>query len=723
MQPAWDCNGLHGSEALSALKVKEGFLVGEHAFTNALIGQSSPYLLAHAHNPVEWNPWCPEAFEMAATLDRPVFLSIGYAACHWCHVMERESFMDMGTAGILNSLFVCVKVDREERPDIDGVYMSAVTALTGRGGWPLSVFLLPDGTPFYGGTYFPPEEKAARYGMPGFRTVLKRVAEAYRHRRSDLVSSGRELCERINRHQEVRAAGPTLDNGLIDLAVKEMKRSHDPVYGGFGGAPKFPQPMVLEFLLRHHHVTGSAESLAMVERTLDGMARGGVCDQVGGGFHRYSTDERWLVPHFEKMLYDNALLAGAYTEAFQVTGRPRYGQVALDTLEWLLRDMQHPSGGFFSTLDADSETSPRGRMEEGAYYTWSPDTLGEVLGSDADMFRGLFGVSGSGNFEGRNILYMPVPLEEAASGYGMSPEDVRSFVSNCRTRLLANRNERPKPMRDEKMITSWNGMAIRAFAAAEAVFPGKGFIDAATRSAEFVLTHLRRGDGRLLRSWKDGDAPGTGFLEDYALFAEGLLALYRADGSFRWLRETVRLVDEMLGLFLDESTMTLFDTGRDQEQLFTRPRDPYDNATPSGTSAAQGVLLSLSVTTGKDRYRKLAERVLSQHTAPMGRMPLGFGRMLCAALFSLSPPMRAVLLGVPGETGFEALLQTLQQPFLPHSVIVRTAPGDEGVSELAPLMGNREMVDGKATAFVCTGCECALPVNDPESLGKLLKKG
>jgi len=644
-------------------------------------------------------------------------------ACHWCHVMERESFMDVDTAGILNSLFVCVKVDREERPDLDGVYMTAVSALTGRGGWPLSVFLLPDGTPFYGGTYFPPEEKASRYGMPGFCTVLGRVAEAYRHRKTDLVASGRDLCDSIERHSGIRAALRPPDDDLIGSAFSEMKRSHDPRHGGFGGAPKFPQPMVLEFLLRHHHVTGNGESLEMVERTLDGMARGGVCDQLGGGFHRYSTDDHWLVPHFEKMLYDNALLAGIFTEAFQVTGRPLFRRVAQESLDWLLRDMQHSSGGFFSTLDADSEASPRGRMEEGAFYTWSLEAINEVLGPDSAMFCSLYGVTKAGNFEGSNILHQPVPLEEAAFEYGVSREELHRFDSRCRRRLLVQRKSRPEPMRDGKIITSWNGMAIKAFAGAASVFGREDFREAAARSAGFLLTHLRRSDGRLLRSWKDGDASNTGFLEDHALLAEGLLALYRADGDFRWLREAVVLADEMLALFMDDSTMTLFDTAADQEKLYTRPRDPFDNATPSGTSSAVGVLLTLSAVTGNDRYRTVAERVLAQHTGMIRRMPLGFGRMLCAALFNLSPVLEAVLLGVPGEPGFEALQKTLLKPFLPHSVIVRTRPGDGGGSDLTPLLENKEMVEGRATAFVCEGSECSLPVTDPDSLGKLLKRG
>lgn len=631
--------------------------------------------------------------------------------------------MDTDTAEIMNSLFVCVKVDREERPDLDGVYMAAVSALTGRGGWPLSVFLLPDGTPFYGGTYFPPGEKAARYGMPGFGTVLKTVAEAFHSRRSGLVSSGKDLCESIERHEGSRAAFRPPDNDLIDAALSDLKRSHDARHGGFGSAPKFPQPMVLEFLLRHHHVTGRADSLAMVERTLDGMARGGVYDQLGGGFHRYSTDDLWLVPHFEKMLYDNALLAGVFTEAFQVTGRPLFGRVARETLDWLLRDMQHSSGGFFSTLDADSEASSGGRMEEGAFYTWSSKVVREVLGPDAAMFCKLFGVTDGGNFEGRNILHLPISLEEAAVEYGDSPDGLYAFVSRCRTRLLALRKSRPKPMRDEKIITSWNGMAVRAFAGAARVFGRDDYQEAATRSAGFLLTNLRRGDGRLLRSWKDGDAPNAGFLEDYALLAEGLLALYRADGDFRWLREAVTIAEEMLGLFMDDSTLTLFDTATDQEKLFTRPRDPFDNATPSGTSAAVGLLLTLSLITGNERYRTVAEHILAQHTGMLRRMPLGFGRMLCAALFTLSPACQTVIAGVPGEAGFEALLHTLQIPFLPHSVLVRSGPGEGGAATLTPLMENRVMVDGRATAFVCTDHECLLPVTDPESLEKLLTRG
>lgn len=702
---------------------KEASLPEEHAFTNALIDQSSPYLLNHAHNPVDWHPWGPEALEKARSLDRPIFLSIGYMACHWCHVMERESFMDMDTAELMNSLFVCVKVDREERPDLDGVYMAAVSALTGRGGWPLSVFLLPDGTPFYGGTYFPPEEKAARYGMPGFGTILKKVAEAFRSRRGDLVSFGKGICDSIELHKGSNAALRPPDKGLMEAAVSELRKNHDSRHGGFGSAPKFPQPMVLEFLLRHHHVTGNAESLSIVERTLDRMARGGVCDQLGGGFHRYSTDDQWLVPHFEKMLYDNALLAGVFTEAFQVTGRPLFGRVAVETLDWLLRDMQHPSGGFFSTFDADSVTASGERTEEGAFYTWSAKVVREILGPDAPVFSGLFGVTDGGSFEGRSILHMPISLEEAAAEHGASPDDLEALVSRCRTRLLAVRASRPKPQRDEKIITSWNGMAVRAFAGAAIVFERDDYRKAAARNAEFLLANLRRGDGRLLRSWKDGDSPNTGFLEDYALFADGLLALYRADGDFRWLREAVILVDDMLGLFMDDSSQTFFDTANDQERLFTRPRDPSDNATPSGTSGAVGVLLTLSLITGNESYRTVAQRVLAQHSGMLRRIPLGFGRMLCAALFDLSPVTETVLLGVPGEPGFEALLQTLQKPFLPHSVIVRSGPGESRASELTPLLENKGMLEGRATAFFCEGSECSLPVTDAVSLGRLLRRG
>lgn len=643
-------------------------------------------------------------------------------ACHWCHVMEHESFMDTDVAGILNSRFVCVKVDREERPDLDGVYMTAVTAMTGRGGWPLSVFLLPDGTPFYGGTYYPPENKAAAYGMPGFATILKRVAEAYHNRKPDIVASARSLCEDVKRRAGIRTFIRPLGNDLIDAALSGIRSSHDPSHGGFGGAPKFPQPMVLEFLLRHHHVTGNAESLAIVERTLDGMARGGVCDQLGGGFHRYSTDEQWMVPHFEKMLYDNALLAGVFTEAFQVTGRPLYRRVALETLDWIIRDMQHPSGGFFSTLDADSEAAPGARKEEGAFYTWSRDAISEALGPDASMFCRLYGVTRAGNFEGVNILHQPVPLEEAGFENGLSPEHLRSFLSRCRAALLADRSRRPQPVRDEKIITSWNGIAIRAFASAACVYGRQDYLETAINSAGFLLTHLRRHDGRLLRSWRDGDAPNTGFLEDYALFSEGLLTLYRADGDFRWLREAIDLAEDMLGLFMDDPTMTLFDTAEDQEKLYTRPRDPFDNATPSGTSAALGVLSTLSVITGRDRYRTVSECILMQHNDMLHRMPLGLGRMLCTALFNLSSVMETVLLGVPGEPGFEALLQTIQKPFLPHAVIVRSGPGENGVSDLTPLPQNKGMVDGRATAYICAGSECSLPVTDPESLAKLLRR-
>lgn len=633
--------------------------------------------------------------------------------------MERESFRDPVTAGILNRYFVSIKVDREERPDIDSVYMNAVAAMTGGGGWPLSVFLLPDGTPFYGGTYFPPEGKAAGYRMPGFPTVLRTVAQAFRERRDELVSSGRRLIESLKVPVTRREDPP--GPKFLENAFSRIRESYDPENGGFGSAPKFPQPMILEYLLRRHAGTGNSQALSMLEKTLQGMARGGIRDQLAGGFHRYSTDERWLIPHFEKMLYDNGLLAKVYTRAFQVTGKPCYRVIAEETLDYLLREMRHPGGGFFSTQDADSRLSSGGPREEGAYFVWSPRVIREVLGSDADVFCRVFGVTEEGNYKGRNVLHMARLPEEAAEEAGVSGESVSALVLRGKKRLLAVRESRPRPFRDEKIITAWNGIVLGALSNAACALRRPDYLQAAELAAGFLLDCLRRDDGRLLRSWKDGEGRVPGFLEDHALLADGLLSLYHADGDQRWLNEASALGDSMLDLFRDNASGEFHETGTDHERLIVRPVQASDGGTPSAMSAAAGVFMKLSNLTGKDSYHNAFNVILAGRLDEIGRMPLGFGGMLCRIEDWVSPQMQIVITGSPDTRGHRGLLEEVHRRYLPNAVLVRSGDGFATDHPARDLLAHRGLVEGRAAAFVCRGGECRQPVTEPSELGALLE--
>ncbi len=546
--------------------------------TNRLIYETSPYLRQHAHNPVDWYPWGEEALRRAREEDKPILLSIGYSACHWCHVMERESFENEQIAALMNQHFVNIKVDREERPDLDALYMGAVQAMTQHGGWPLTVFLTPDGVPFYGGTYFPPEP---RHGMPGFPQVLLAVADAYRNRRGDVVAQAarvRKFLEQANRSLPGRQ--DLLQETLLSQATTAALRQLDPRYGGFGGAPKFPQPMTLEFLLRAWKRWSDPQPLHAVELTLEQMARGGIYDQLGGGFHRYSVDARWLVPHFEKMLYDNALLARLYLHAYQATGKVLYRRVAEETLDYVVREMTGPHGGFYSSQDADSEGV------EGKFYLWTPEEVAAVLGErDARAFNALYDVTPQGNFEHRSILHLERPLDEVAAELGMAPAELEAVVAWARPKLYAAREQRVRPGRDEKVITAWNGLMLRAFAEAARVLERPDYRGLAVRNAKFVLGTLWQ-NGRLLRTFKDGQARIPAYLEDYALYSGGLLTLYEATFDPRWFRAARELADQMLALFWEPGDEAFYDTGHDQEQLVARPREVTDNAMPSGNSAA-----------------------------------------------------------------------------------------------------------------------------------------
>ena len=586
--------------------------------TNRLAQETSPYLLQHAENPVDWYPWGEEALERSRAENKPIFLSIGYSACHWCHVMERESFEDPATAEVMNRNFVCIKVDREERPDLDTIYMSAVQQMTGSGGWPMTVFLTPDLKPFFGGTYFPP---TPRYGMPGFVDVLDAVAEAYRERRDDVEKNANEVVDVISREIAPSGAGAELEPALLNDAAASLKQLHDPDDGGFGSAPKFPQAMALDFLLRSWKRTGDPELLGSVENSLLRMAHGGIYDHLGGGFARYSTDARWLVPHFEKMLYDQALLAPLYLRAFQATGNRGYLSGCTRTIDYVLRDLTSPEGGFYSAEDADSEGV------EGLFYTWTYDEVAELLGEDFELFARTFDVTPRGNWEGRNILHVIGDQHSVPAELGISEDEYHARLERARARLFEVRNQRVRPARDEKVLTGWNGLMLAAIAEAAAVLDNRDYLNAAQANADLMLTRLYV-DGRVKRSYRDGRARLDGYLEDYACLAHGLLSLYQADFDVRWYEAATEIVDTMLERFRDPAGGILYSTADDHEKLLFRPKDFDDNAVPAGNSMAAEVLVELALLSGDDRYRRAAEEIIAALGNALSSHPLFFGRLL-----------------------------------------------------------------------------------------------
>jgi uncharacterized protein YyaL (SSP411 family) len=675
---------------------------------NRLADETSPYLLQHAHNPVDWYPWGSEALTRAKAEDKPILLSIGYSACHWCHVMERESFEDPRTASVMNAGFVNIKVDREERPDLDAIYMQAVQAMTGGGGWPMTVFLTPDGTPFYGGTYFPP---ADRPNMPAFTRVLGAIADAWQNRRADVVQSGTQLRQHLQQAMRpTRAQGSALDQSILDAAGQGLAAQHDPDFGGFGSAPKFPQPMALEFLLRFWKRSGDEAARDVVVHTLEQMARGGIYDQLGGGFARYSTDAEWLVPHFEKMLYDNAQLARIYLMAYQATGNAFFQHIVEQVIEYVLRDMTDPSGGFYSTEDADSEG------EEGKFYVWTPAELRELLGEvDARLFGEFYDVKQLGNFEGRaSILHMDDTPLDVASRLGVSEAEVLAALERGRQSLFEARSRRVRPARDEKVLAAWNGMMLRAIAEAARVLNRPDFLEAAVRNAEFLLGSMRSPDGAMHRTWKPGfTARLNGYLEDQANVADGFLAVYEATFDPRWLAAALSLADVILERFGDTENGGFFDTSSQHETLITRPKDIFDNATPSGNAVAADVLLRLALLTDNDQYRQAAQGVLELLREPMARYPLGFARALNALDFFLGRPKEIAVVGTSGASDTEALVEVVFEPFLPNKVVA-------GGGASIPLLAAREQRNGKATAYVCEHYVCQAPTSDPEELRALL---
>ena len=672
---------------------------------NRLIDETSPYLLQHANNPVDWYPWGSEALQRARDEDRPILLSVGYSACHWCHVMERESFEDPDIAALMNESFVCIKVDREERPDIDSIYMSAVQAMSGSGGWPMTVFLTPMGEPFYGGTYFPPED---RHGMPGFRRVLTAIRDTYRDRRGDVIRTKDQLLKRLRAMTAASAGVEPLTADILTLAQSGLAGSFDERHGGIGSEPKFPQPMIYEFLLRQHLRTGDSGALEIVELTLHGMALGGIYDHLGGGFHRYSTDRVWLVPHFEKMLYDNALLAKLYLHAYQVTRKPLYLHTVEATLDYVTREMTSPEAGFYSAQDADSEGV------EGKFFVWHPQEVVEVLGrEDAEVFNRYFGVTEGGNFEGGNILHVREQAPAFAEQNGMDEQELGELLSRAKRRLMEVRERRVHPERDDKVLTGWNGLMLGAFAEASAVLGRADYAATAERNASFLLEHMRP-DGRLLRTYKDGQARLNGYLEDYATLISGLLALHEATFGARWLEEAIGLGHEMVMLFWDEAAGRFYDTGFDHEELIVRPRDYTDNAIPSGSSTAADVLLRLALITGDRDLERRATAAMRSVRELMVKFPGGAGHWLCALEFYLSRPKEIAIVGDRSRQDTGSLLAEVYRRFLPNRVLIGKHPS--GDLDTLPLMQGRKQQDGKATAYVCQNYVCKLPVTSPEAL-------
>ncbi len=688
---------------------------------NRLAGETSPYLLQHADNPVDWYPWRAEALARARSEDRPIFLSIGYAACHWCHVMERESFEDAATAAYLNEHFVAIKVDREERPDLDAIYMEAVQAMTGSGGWPMSVFLTPDGRPFYGGTYFP---NAQRHGMPSFRDVLAAIVAAWTSQRADIETTGAALARRLRRHVRLSEGATAPDAELLSAAVGGLSASFDVVNGGWGTAPKFPQPMTIEFLLRRA-VAGDARALAMARRSLDRMAAGGIHDQLGGGFARYATDATWLVPHFEKMLYDNAQLARAYTHAWALTRDPAYLAVARTTLDFMVRDLLLPDGVFAASLDADTGG------EEGATYTWLASELRGTLeaaglGGDADLVAAAYDVREEGNWEGRVILRRVASDEELAARPGAAGADVPARLGRARTALLAARDRRVQPARDDKALAGWNGLAIAAFADAaialggsddaEVSAIGKGYAAIARRAAESLLAVLPDEEGRLRRSWKDGRAQHLAGLADHAAMADGLLSLYEATLDERWFRAARDLAQAILDRFGDPIG-GFFDTPHDGEPLVSRPKGLEDNAIASGNALAVTVLLRLAAFTGDGRSVEAAESALGLVGAAAGTYPTAFAQWLVAMDWRVGPVDEVAIVGDPADERTRRLLEVARRGWRPRQVVaVGPDPRESGV----PLLEGRFALNGSPTAFVCRDFACRQPVTEPEALAALL---
>ncbi len=674
--------------------------------SNHLAGETSPYLLQHADNPVDWYPWGEEALALAKNQHKPILLSIGYAACHWCHVMAHESFEDENTAQLMNQWFVNIKVDREERPDLDSIYMAAVTSMTGHGGWPMTVFLTPQGKPFFSGTYFPPQP---RHGMPAFSQVLTSIAQAWQSRQDEIQRSADSVSRHLQQGLQTSAA-QDLQIDVLDQARRNLAGGFDGQWGGFGSAPKFPQPMVLEFLLREHLRAAEPAARDMLTLTLRKMAQGGMYDQLGGGFARYATDQQWLVPHFEKMLYDNAQLARLYLRAWQVTGDVFFRGIVEETLDYVLREMRHEDGGFYSSQDADSEG------EEGRFFVWSRDEISTALGADAELFLRVYGVSRAGNWEGRNILHRARDAADVAAELGLAQEHAAAALQRSRQKLLLVRSQRVWPGLDDKILTAWNGLMLSALAEAGRVLGRADYLAAATANAEFLRRELCGQDGRLLRTWKAGAAAKyNGYLEDYACLAEGLLTLYEATFAPQWYCWAGQLARFMLEHFKAADQTGFYDTSDDHEALLHRPRDLQDNAMPSGNAKAAMVLFRLGLYCGETEYFRVAQDAVAAVADMMSRYPAGFGEWLNVASFMLGQPRELALVG-PLQA-LESMRAVVDERYRPNLVVA--AGTAEGAAQV-PLLAGRSMLNGLPAAYLCERFSCQAPLSDPAELRQLL---
>jgi uncharacterized protein YyaL (SSP411 family) len=678
--------------------------------SNRLAAQSSPYLKQHAHNPVDWYPWGDEAFEKARLEDKPIFLSVGYSACHWCHVMERESFENVEIAELLNRFYVSIKVDREERPDIDQIYMSAVQLITRRGGWPMSVFLTPDGRPFYGGTYWPPQ---ARMGMPGFRDILLKLHEYWTTKRDEVDGSADQLVNAIQNLAAPVFDRVPLDDETLRRGMRALLRNADRVHGGFGGAPKFPHPMDLRMLLRNWKRFEDTDALDVSLLTLRKMAHGGLFDHLGGGFHRYSTDGIWLVPHFEKMLYDNALLARAYLEAFQCTGDQFFAKVTRETLDYVLREMTDPEGGFYSTQDADSEG------EEGRFFTWTDDDTRSLLGAeDAVKFNFCYDVTHRGNWEGVNILNLPRSIEDSARQLQMNPVDLEQFLSQCRKKLFNARQRRIPPERDEKILTSWNGLMIAAMAQAALVLEEPKYALAATKSAEFLLEKLRDGQGHLLHSFKDGIARIPGFLDDYACLIAGLVELFQTTADDHFLQAALDLGEDVIERYRDPEDGGFFYTANDQEPLIARTKDVQDNAVPSGNGMLATALLKLARLTSRDDLEEVGSGILKSMGSLLADHPQASSQALIGLDFLLGPTFEMVLVKHSDGLDADELCKAVWSRFLPNKVFVNW-PAHQAPSIPLPILEDR-LDSSASTLYICENSSCLNPVTTAQEAGTVL---
>ena len=686
-------------------------MASEKRYRNRLAYETSPYLLQHAHNPVDWYPWGAEALEKSLKEDTPILLSIGYSSCHWCHVMERESFDDESIARLMNDNFVCIKVDREERPDLDEIYMAATMALNqGQGGWPLTVFLTPEQRPFFAGTYFPPTD---RWGRPGFATLLTRVAEAWKTQRARVAEGSLRLTE-ILREESSETRGRVIGQDQINQAVAGLSQGFDERYGGFGSAPKFPPSMALSLLLRHNRRTGDERSLAMVRKTLDAMAHGGMYDQIGGGFARYSTDERWLVPHFEKMLYDNALLSKVYLEAFQVTREPLHESICREVLDYVLREMTSEEGGFYSATDADSEGV------EGKFFVWTPAEIRAILDAQAaEYFCDYYDIQEAGNWEGKSVPNVPRSLRSVALRHRISVEALETLLEQSRKKVYEARLERVPPALDDKILTSWNALMISSLAKGYRVLGDARYATAARRAADFMRDTMTNSDGRLLRTYRQGRAHLNAYLEDYAYLCNALIDLHEAVLGTDYLKRARALAEHMLDNFLDEESGAFFSTAKDHEKLIVRRREGQDGAIPSANAVAAEALARLSFYFDNQDLRSAAERAVSAHGKLIQHAPGAFCKSLEVVEFLLEGPTELALVGRAGQEDFEALLKALNEPYLPNSIVAIREP-DEPEDAVLPLLRGKSAVEGKATLYVCRGFTCESPVTDPSRVSQMV---